>query len=168
MRFYHLLLFTFFTSLAFGQMTTQKTPLKAPAQPNMNLYRADAHPQQEIAQAVSKAARSKKRVILVFGGNWCGDCHVLDYAFHQPRIEPLLKSNYEVVHVDIGKYDRNLDVAKKYHVDLEKGVPSLVVLNMRGGLLYSTAQFERARLMTEEEVMAFLNAWAPPPPETKK
>lgn len=73
-----------------------------------------------------------------------------------------------MVHVDIGKYDRNRDVAKKYHVDLEKGVPSLVVLNMRGGLLYSTAQFERARLMTEEEVMAFLNAWAPPPPQAKK
>jgi len=164
-RYYFLLLLT---SLAFGQWVQQKTPLKVPDRPNMGLYRADAHPQQEIAEAIRKAARNNKRVLLVFGGNWCADCHALDYAFHQPRIEPLLTSNFELVHVDIGKYDRNLDLAKKYHVDLEKGVPSLVVLNMRGGLLYSTAQFERARLMTEEEVIQFLSAWSPPAPQAKK
>ena len=107
-------------------------------------------------------------MLLVFGGNWCGDCHALDYAFHQPRIEPLLTANFAVVHVDVGRYDRNLDVAGKYHVDLDKGVPSIVVLNPRGGLLYSTAEFERARMMTEDDVIQFLNAWKPPAPQTKK
>ena len=168
MRLSCILLLTLFTTLTFGQWKEQKTPLQVPSRPNMSLYRADAHPQQEIDQAIRKAARANKRVLLVFGGNWCADCHALDYAFHQPRIEPLLTSSFEVVHVNIGKYDKNLDVAKKYHVDLEKGVPSLVVLSTRGGLLYSTAEFERARLMTEEEVIRFLNAWAPPAPQAKK
>ena len=134
----------------------------------MNLYRADANAQQEIAEAIKQAAKGNKRVLLVFGGNWCGDCHALDYAFHQPRIEPLLSANFEVVHVNVGRYDKNLDVVKKYHVDLEKGVPSIAVLNMQGGLLYSTAEFERARMMTEEEVIQFLNAWKPPAPTAKK
>src|SRR5438270_5865644 len=164
-RYYFLLLLT---SLDFGQWIQQKTPLKVPERPNMNLYRTDAHPQQEIAEAIRKAAKGNKRVLLVFGGNWCGDCHALDYAFHQPRIEPLLTANFEVIHVDVGRYDKNLDVVKKYHVDLEKGVPSIAVLNVQGGLLYSTAEFERARMMTEEEVIQFLNAWKPPAPTAKK
>lgn len=139
-----------------------KTPLRLPFQPNPNLYRSDVNAQQEITETLDTAGKEHKRVLLVFGANWCGDCHALDYAFHQPRIEPLLNDNFKVVHVDVGKYDRNLDVAQKYHVDLEKGIPSLAVLTPQGGLLYSTAEFEKARMMTEEDVIAFLNQWKPP------
>ena len=85
--------------------------------------------------------KQHKNVLLDFGGNWCIDCHVLENAFHQPRIAPLLNGNYIVVHVDVGKYDKNLDLAKKYHVNLEKGVPSLAVLDAQGKVLYGTSRF---------------------------
>jgi hypothetical protein len=77
-----------------------------------------------------------------------------------------LNANFLVVHVDIGQYDKNLELAKKYHVDLEKGVPAIAVLNMNGGLLYSTSEFEKARVLSEEDVVQFLNAWKPPQPAT--
>jgi thioredoxin 1 len=137
-------------------------PLKIPEQRNPNLYRADANAHQEIAESLVQARKDGKRVLLVFGANWCGDCYALDYAFHQPRIAPLLDANFKVVHVDIGQNDKNLDVAKKYHVDPEKGVPSLAVLSSRGGLLYSTKEFDRARMMTEQDVIQFLTSWKPP------
>ena len=140
----------------------KKTPLEAPAQPNPQLYRADANAADDINRALVKAARSGKRVLLDFGGNWCLDCHVLDRAFHQPRIAPLLESNFVLVHVDIGQYDKNLDLARRYRVNLEKGVPSLAVLSARGAVLYSTFDFERARVMTEEDVIGFLDKWKPP------
>jgi thioredoxin 1 len=138
-----------------------KTPLKIPEQKNPNLYRADVNAQQEIAQTFAEAGKEKKRVLLVFGANWCGDCYALDYGFHQPRIEPLLNANFKVLHVDVGRFDKNLDLAKKYHVDLEKGIPSLAVLTPQGGILYATAEFERARVMTEEDILQFLNTWKP-------
>lgn len=138
-----------------------RTPLQRPAHLNPDLYRADANAKQEIEQAVMAAGKEGKRVLLVFGGNWCLDCHVLDNAFRQPRIEPLVR-NFKVVHVDIGRSDKNLDLAKKYHIDLEKGVPAIAVLNGRGGLLYASAEFEKARLMTEQDVIDFLNLWKPP------
>lgn len=139
-----------------------KQPLKIPQQRNPNLYRADVNAQQEIKQAISEAAKEKKRVLLVFGANWCGDCYALDYGFHQPRIEPLLDGNFKVAHIDVGLYDRNRDLAKKYKVDLEKGIPSLAVLSPQGAVLYSTAQFERARVMSEEDLIQFLNTWKAP------
>jgi thioredoxin 1 len=139
----------------------KRVPLQAPAQPNPQLYRADANAAQDIRRALATAIQQHKNVLVDFGGNWCIDCHVLENAFHQPRIAPLLNSNYIVVHVDVGKYDKNLELAKKYHVNLEKGVPSLAVLDAQGKVLYGTSDFERARMMSEDDVIQFLEKWKP-------
>lgn len=142
----------------------KRVPLQAPANPNPQLYRADANAVQDIRRALATAVKQHKNVLLDFGGNWCIDCHILENAFHQPRIAPLLNDNYIVVHVDVGKYDKNLDLAKKYHVDLQKGVPSLAVLDALGKVLYGTSDFERAHLMSEDDVIQFLYKWKPPAP----
>ncbi|HKE32814.1 MAG TPA: thioredoxin family protein [Candidatus Angelobacter sp.] len=149
------------TTISFAQWA--KAPLKIPSQRDPNLYRADIDAQKEITQTINEAGKESKRVLLVFGAAWCGDCYALDYGFHQPRVAPLLNDNFKVVHVNVGRFDTNLDLVKKYHVDLEKGIPSLAVLNPKGGVLYATAEFERARVMTEEDLITFLNAWKPPP-----
>jgi thiol:disulfide interchange protein len=141
----------------------KRVPLQAPAQPNPQLYKSDANAVHDIRQALANAGQQHKNVLLDFGGNWCLDCHVLDNAFHQPRIAPLLNSNYVLVHVDVGQYDKNLDVAKKYHADLDKGVPSLAVLDAKGNVLYATKDFERARVMSEDDVIQFLDKWKPQP-----
>src|SRR5215471_855442 len=146
--------------ISFGQWVN--APLRVPAQRNPGLYRADANAQQEIAQAVTEATREHKRILLVFGATWCSDCYALDYGFHQPRIEPLLNSNFKVVHVDVGRFNRNLNLVKKYHVNLEKGIPSLAVLTPTGSVLYATAEFERARVKTEDDLVQFLVSWKPP------
>lgn len=151
---------------AFAQW--KKTPLQPPAQRNPNLYPVNANAEEEIGEASATARKEHKRILLVFGGNWCTDCHVLDNAFHQPRIAPMLNAGFVVVHVDIGQYDKNLDLAKKYHVDLEKGVPSIAVLETTGAFLYSTSEFEKARVLTEEDVIQFLDKWKPTPAAASK
>ena len=160
-------IFLFFLVMSFGASPaawsqSKRTPLPEPQRINPQLYRADAVAQDDINRALVKAIREDKRILLDFGGNWCIDCHILDNAFHLPRIAPLLKANFVVVHVDVGRFDKNLDVAHRYRVDLEKGVPSLAVLNARGAVLYSTGDFERARVLSEEDVIAFLDKWKPP------
>jgi len=137
--------------------------LKQPLKLNPNLYNAQADAKREIKEALEHAARTHENVILVFGGNWCFDCHVLDLAFHHPEIEPALKAHYIVVHVDIGEYDKNLDIAERYQVPLKKGVPALAVLAPDGKLLYSqqAGEFEAARALAPEDVLAFLKKWQP-------
>ena len=139
-----------------------QTLLRIPAHPNHNLYPVDADARKEIAEAVEQAGKENKRILLVFGANWCGDCHALDHGFHQPNIEPVLTANFKVVHVDIGKGEKNNDVALKYHVNLHKGIPSIAVLDGAGALLADSAEFENARAMTEEDVLKFLNKWKRP------
>ena len=48
-----------------------------------DLYPADADAKKEIDEALEKAVKDKKRVMLIFGANWCYDCHVLDRALHE-------------------------------------------------------------------------------------
>jgi hypothetical protein len=137
--------------------------LKQPLKLDPNLYNPQADAKREIKEALEHAAREHKNVILVFGGNWCYDCHVLDLAFHHPEIEPRLKAHYVVVHVDIGEYNKNLDLAERYQVPLKKGVPALAVLAADGKLLYSqqAGEFEAARSLAPGDVMAFLKKWQP-------
>jgi thioredoxin-related protein len=148
------------SALAFCQWVNK--PLDAPANPNPRLYAANANARHDISQAIVTAVKSHKRILLVFGGNWCIDCHILDKAFRQPRIAPLLNDSFLVVHVDVGEYTKNLDLAAKYRIDLKKGVPAIAVLNGRGAFLYSTSEFEKARLLTEDDVVQFLDRWKPP------
>jgi len=139
-----------------------ETRLKGPAVRN-DIYPADADAEKEISDALASAAKAHKHVLLIFGGNWCYDCHVLDEAFHAPEIYPTLNHNFVVAHIDIGEYDRNLGLAKKYQVPLEKGVPAAAVLDSEGKLLFSqrNQEFEKARTLAPEDILAFLNKWKP-------
>jgi len=98
--------------------------LPEPAKPNIQLYQDPKEAPAEIAAALTAAAKDHKRVLLVFGGNWCYDCHVLDAAFHTKEIAPFVNENYHVVHVNVGDYDRNLDLAKKYEIPSKRGSPA--------------------------------------------
>jgi thioredoxin 1 len=137
--------------------------LPEPAVPNTNLYPDPKEAQPEIDSALAAATKDHKRIILVFGGNWCYDCHVLDATFHSKAIAPLVNANYHVVHINIGDYDQNLDLADKYQVALKKGVPCLAVLDPDGKLVFSQQQgeFESTTKIGPEDVTKFLDQWKP-------
>jgi thiol:disulfide interchange protein len=133
---------------------------KATAQilPNKNLYSETADPTADIAAALTRARHEHKRVILDFGGNWCGDCQLLDIYYHQSPNAELLDKNFILVHVNIGHMDKNVDVAKKYKVPITKGVPALAVIDAHGNLLYSEREKEFEHT-SPEAITAFLNKW---------
>lgn len=117
----------------------------------------------QIAAALRTAARTHKRILLDFGGNWCGDCVVLDMYLHNPQNLPLLEKNFVLVHVNVGEYDANLDLAKKYGIPLQKGVPAVAVLSDAGKLLYSQhgGEFEKMARLEPQDVTRFLLQWKP-------
>jgi len=131
-----------------------------------DIYPDPAQAKADLAGALKTAAANHKRVLLDFGGNWCGDCQVLDIYFHDPANRPLLEANFVLVHINIGTMNANLDLARRYGVPLEKGVPALAVLSEKGALLYSQkgGEFEAMRRMESSSVTAFLKQWEPSRP----
>jgi thiol:disulfide interchange protein len=126
-----------------------------------HLYSDKANPKADIAAALAKAKHEHKRVLLDFGGDWCGDCQVLDIYFHQPPNAQLLEKNFVLVHVWIGQMDKNLDIAAKYGVPIKRGVPALAVLSPDGKVIYSqgTGQFSNMSHMESKSVTQFLKKW---------
>lgn len=147
-------------------VVTQRTNLSRLPQPfesKPNLYPDPSEARTDIGLALSVAAREHRRVLLDFGGNWCYDCHVLDETFHYPEVARILDANYVVVHINIGQYDANLDLAEKYQIPLKKGVPSLAVLDSKGRLLVSqkNGDFENTTRIGLKDVEQFLETWKP-------
>ncbi len=136
---------------------------RAQALPEKDLYPESADAKKEIEEALHSAAPAHKRVLVVFGANWCFDCHVLDEYFHSPDIAPTLQKYFVVVHVDIGHGEKNTDLAKKYDVPLNRGIPAIAVIDSTGKLLFSQKQgeFEAARSLPAASILAFLNKWKP-------
>jgi hypothetical protein len=121
----------------------------------------DAH--EEVQQALTEAAKKHERVLVVFGADWCYDCHVLDAAFHRPDMVAVLQGSFQVIHVDVGRGDKNQDLMEQYHVPMKKGIPALAVLESNGKLLFSqqNGEFENARALGPEDLLQFLNKWKP-------
>jgi thioredoxin 1 len=135
--------------------------LAQPSDMNKNIYPADTDAHAELKLAEARAAAGHKRVLLIFGANWCYDCHVLDLAFHRPDFASVM-ANYEVVHVDLGENEgKNADLVKQYDVPLNKGIPALAVVEGDGKLVVSqkNGEFEDARSMTPDALLEFLNKW---------
>ena len=137
--------------------------LPEPARPNTQLYPPPEEAHAEITAALAAAAKDHKRVLLVFGGNWCYDCHVLDTTFRSKEFAPVVNANYHVLHINVGNYDANLDLADKYQIPLKKGVPSLAILDPDGKLVVSQKQgeFESTVRIGPEDVLEFLKKWKP-------
>jgi thioredoxin 1 len=142
---------------------TDPARLQQPTDKKKDIYPSGVDAHAEIKEALAQASKAHKRVIVVFGANWCFDCHVLDLAFHRPDLEPVLKRNYEVVHVDVGEGDKNQDLMAQYQVPMKRGIPGLAVLDSDGKLLFSQkeGEFEKARALAPEDLLQFLNKWKP-------
>ena len=127
-----------------------------------HLYEEHSDQRAEIAAGLAEAKREHKRVILDFGGDWCGDCQVLDIYLHKPENYDLLTKNFVVVHLFVTpQFDNNVELAKQYGVPLGKGVPALSVLDEQGHVLYAqkTGGFADMRHMDSSAVHEFLERW---------
>jgi thiol:disulfide interchange protein len=144
-------------SLPFGE--TQ--PAAAQITTGKHIYSETADPSADLTAALAQAKRENKRVIVDFGGDWCGDCQVLDIYFHQQPNADLLQKHFVLVHVWIGHMDANLGIAAKYGVPLNKGVPALAVLNAYGRVLFvqKNGEFDDMRHMEPGSLTAFLEKW---------
>ena len=125
-------------------------------------YNEQADAKAEVAQALSTAQQSNKPVLLVFGANWCPDCRELDKALHG-KTQSLIDGKFVVVKIDVGHFDKNLDVAQSYGNPIKKGIPAAVVVGKDNQVIYSTkaGELANARSMGDDGIYDFLNKVLP-------
>jgi protein disulfide-isomerase len=121
------------------------------------VYDENADARADIRSALVDAQAAKLPLLVVFGANWCGDCKVLEMSFTSGASAPLMHKNFRVVKVNVGKFDRNVDVAQSYGVSLDKGIPAVVLLSPQGKLLFATrgGELADARHMGDRGIYEF-------------
>ena len=120
-------------------------------------YDETADARAAIRAALGAVGAGPRRVLIIFGANWCEDCRSLDQALRSGRNAELMAREFELVKVDVGRFDRNLDVAKAYGDPIRKGIPAAVVLSADERVLYATkaGELSNARRMSATGVYDF-------------
>jgi len=120
-------------------------------------YNETADAKLEIKQTLAQAGTTNTLVIVVFGANWCGDCKMLDSAMKNGASASLLSRDFKVVKVNVGRFDKNLDVAKSYGVPLSNGIPAVAIISPKSEVLYVTREGElaNARKMGDKGIYEF-------------
>jgi thioredoxin 1 len=132
------------------------------------LRRSDIYPdpgqaRADLAAALKTAAATHRRVLLDFGGNWCGDCQVLD-LYYARRATSRFSTRISSWSTSISDTWMPISTSPRSTAfPLHKGVPALAVLSERGALLYSqkNGEFEAMRSMESSSVTEFLVKWRP-------
>jgi len=124
-------------------------------------YDEKADAEADVAAALKRAKKAGKLTLIDFGGNWCADCRIFAGVIEQPDVKRWVEKHYEVVTVDVGRYNKNMQIPARYGVDKLKGVPSFLVVDGNGKLVNDGAFFALtdARHMTPQSIVDWLAQW---------
>jgi thiol-disulfide isomerase/thioredoxin len=126
-------------------------------------YDPDANATASVDAAFAHAKKNGKRVLIDLGGNWCPDCIVLANLMQLPELKPFLAAHFEIVSVDVGRFDKNLQIPARFGITQRlEGVPSVIVAEPDGKLVNPgrIAALADARHMTPQAIADWLAQWA--------
>ncbi len=112
----------------------------------------------DLQQARQRAMSSGKLPMVIFGGNWCEDCRVLHARLDEPPVRDYVEKHFEVVGINIGEMNANLQVARDLGVTLAKGVPAAGFFSPDGKPvgLTNNGELESSRQYSARHVLTFL------------
>jgi thiol:disulfide interchange protein len=158
--------------LAFGALAllTALPAGAAPEYPEMgpDVYDVHADGAAQIAAALARASAERKRVLVVFGANWCIWCHRLHATLeNDPDVSRELRDAYVLVDIDVNNrhgVNRNADVDARYGNPTRFGLPVLVVLGSDGRQLCTkdSGELEEGHGHSPAKILRFLASWAAP------
>lgn len=126
-------------------------------------YGDDADADRAVAAAKARAAKSGKLLLIDLGGNWCLDCRILAGTMDLPEMKAFMAQHFEMVTVDIGHFDKNLQIPAHYGIKKRlAGVPALLIVDAKTDRLLNKGResaLQDARSMTPQSLADWLAQW---------
>ena len=118
-------------------------------------YDETADAKLDLAKAL--ATPTNTPILIVFGANWCSDCKALDAAMKHGASAALLSRDFRIIKVDVGRFNKNRDLAESYGVFFEKGIPSIAIVSPTNKVLYVTqgGELRNAEKMSDDGIYQF-------------
>ena len=130
-----------------------KMPLPLP-------YNGEIYSESDIERFLDSSINKSKQPIIIFGGNWCPDCRILEGTLQLPTIKKYMIEHYEIMHVDVGRYDKNMNLISYFKIPKEEGVPRVLVFDINKNILNmeSTKEWTTARDRKKQEIFNYFQA----------
>jgi thioredoxin-related protein len=141
-----------------------------------SIYDKTADAKVQLATAINRAKHGDKRVLLMFGGDWCGWCHKLHDLFKSNReVAQILNNEYELVPIERESpnaaplLEQCKDALSPDELQKGVGYPFLAVLDVGGKVVTAqrTGVLEEGDHHDPKRVAAFLEKWKVPPKDAK-
>jgi thiol-disulfide isomerase/thioredoxin len=127
-------------------------------------YAEGASANAAVAAARARAVRTHKRLLIDLGGNWCLDCRLLAGTMELPEVRAFVARHFEVVTVDVGRFDKNGQIAGHYGITGRlAGVPAVLIVDPRTDRLVNKGHetaLSDARALTPQALADWLARWA--------
>jgi thioredoxin-related protein len=168
------------TGVAIAQEAVKKAEGPKPASGTArgaSIYDKTADANVLVAKASERAKRDNTRILLMFGGDWCGWCHKLHDLFNTNReVGRLLSNEYVLVLVDLESPNaapllkRCKEALSKDELQRGIGYPFLGVLDADGNVVTAqrTDRLEEGDHHDPKKVLDFLNQWKVPPQDARR
>jgi len=130
---------------------------------NIKIYNPASDAKVEISNAVKKAKKEGKHVLLQIGGNWCGWCLAFNKKVtSNDTLRKALEKNYIVYHLNYSKENKNLDVLASLGYPQRFGFPVFVILDGEGNRLHTqnSTNLEMGKGHSTQKVLNFFNNWS--------
>tara|TARA_B100000963_G_scaffold167517_1_gene145532 strand:+ start:1573 stop:2076 length:504 start_codon:yes stop_codon:yes gene_type:complete len=126
------------------------TPLPLP-------YNGMVYAANDLNEFIFNTIRKDKQPIIIFGANWCPDCRIFSAKMNIPKIKSYIDKNFEVLYVDVKRYEINMNLMEEYGIESAEGIPRLLVFDLDKNLINSsnTTEWRTARDRTSQEIFNF-------------
>lgn len=135
-----------------GSLKQLPTPLPSP-------YDARADANAQVVAAYARAKSAGKRLLVDFGGNWCPDCRILAGVMALPEVKPFIEEHFEVVSVDVGMFNKNMDVVKGMKIPKLAAVPWIVIVEPDSAIVVSSYEITDEHHRTPQSMVDWLAKW---------
>ena len=129
---------------------------------SQKIYTPTADAKSNIAELVKRAAKEKKNVFIMAGGNWCSWCMEFNrFTKADPQIDSIFKADYLVYHLNYSPENKNLAVFANLGYPQRFGFPNFIILDENGNRLHTqnSAYLEQGKSYNRVKVIEFLKGW---------
>src|SRR5262249_57914393 len=144
--------------IGFATILLLQTFVAAPQSRAPHIYDDTNVTMAMVDRAVQTAKSQHKFLMVEFGANWCGDCVALARHLEQGQTQDYFQKHFVILKVNVGQFDRNLDLAKTLGADLSKGIPTAVFFDPDGKRVGATnkGELEPAAKYGAQQIHGFL------------
>ena len=132
-----------------------------PLAPYPEPYCNDVIDLRELKKFIQSSIDLNKQPIIIFGANWCPDARLLEAVLQLPSVKQFLDGACSILNVDVGDYERNIELFKFFDAGIETGIPRVFILDINGNTLNidSNDKMRTARQQSPQEIFNYFQGF---------